>query len=147
MPLSFATILGGTCSLIGTSTNLVVAGLLNEQYPDDPDMQIGLFDLGEYGVPIALVGISYLIVASPYLLPGGRRKEDTTLPVDDDGSILLGARLTKWSPAAGRTVERSGLRDTGGIYLVSVRRALSGNIHRAVGRDFVLNVGDVLYLT
>lgn len=91
--------------------------------------------------------MSYIIIASPYLLPGGKRKGDTALPVDDDGTILLGARLTKWSPAAGRTVKRSGLRDTGGVYLVSVYRARSGNIHRAVGQDFVLNVDDILYFT
>ena len=91
--------------------------------------------------------MSYIIIAAPFLLPGGRRKGDTNLPIDDDGSILLGARLTKFSPAAGRTVKRSGLRDTGGVYLVSVYRARSGNIHRAVGQDFVLNVDDVLYFT
>jgi hypothetical protein len=39
------------------------------------------------------------------------------------------------------------LRDTGGIYLVSVYRAATGNIHRAVGQEFVLNVGDILYFT
>lgn len=147
VPLSFASILGGTCTLIGTSTNLVVAGLLTDAYPDDPSMQMGLFDLGEFGVPIAFIGMAYIIIASPYLLPGGKRKEDRTLPTDDDGTILLGARLTKWSPAAGRTVKRSGLRDTGGVYLVSVYRARSGNIHRAVGQDFVLNAGDILYFT
>ena len=146
VPLSFSSILGGTCTLIGTSTNLVVAGLLAEY---DPSIQIGLFDLGEFGVPIALIGISYIIIAAPYLLPGGKHqcgRRDTALPVDD-GTILLGARLTKWSPAAGRTVKRSGLRDTGGVYLVSVYRARSGNIHRAVGQDFVLNVDDILYFT
>jgi len=146
VPLSFASILGGTCTLIGTSTNLVVAGLLNDAYPDDPNMKMGLFDLGEFGVPIAMIGMSYIIIASPYLLPGGKRREDAALPIDD-GTLLLGARLTKWSPAAGRTVQRSGLRDTGGVYLVSVYRARSGNIHRAVGKDFVLNVGDTLYFT
>ncbi|KAL7540472.1 hypothetical protein ACHAXR_010131, partial [Thalassiosira sp. AJA248-18] len=146
VPLSFASILGGTCTLIGTSTNLVVAGLLTDAYPDDPSMQIGLFDLGEFGIPILFIGMSYIIIASPYLLPGGNGKEDTALP-EDDGTILLGARLTKWSPAAGRTVKRSGLRDTGGVYLVSVERARSGNIHRAVGAEFVLNVDDILYFT
>lgn len=147
VPLSFASIMGGTCTLIGTSTNLVVAGLLAEAYPDDPGMRVGLFDLGEFGIPIAMVGMAYILVASPYLLPGGKRRGDTTLPEDDDGTILLGARLTRWSPAAGRTVKRSGLRDTGGVYLVSVYRARSGNIHRAVGKDFVLNVDDILYFT
>jgi len=146
VPLSFASILGGTCTLIGTSTNLVVAGLLTSAYPDDPEMQMGLFDLGQFGVPIAFIGMSYIIIASPYLLPGGIRKDDAAAPIDD-GTLLLGARLTKWSPAVGRTVKRSGLRDTGGVYLVSVYRARSGNIHRAVGRDFVLNVDDILYFT
>ena len=101
MPLSFASILGGTCTLIGTSTNLVVAGLLTSYYSDaspekQAEMQIGLFDLGEFGIPILFIGMSYIIIAAPFLLPGGKRKGDTSLPIDDDGTILLGARLTKW---------------------------------------------------
>ncbi|KAL3795556.1 hypothetical protein HJC23_009269 [Cyclotella cryptica] len=146
IPLSFASILGGTCTLIGTSTNLVVQGLLLERYPNDPSMSIGLFDLGEFGVPIALIGMTYVLIASPYLLPGSGRRKESALP-DDDGTILMGARLTRWSPAAGRSVKRSGLRDTGGIYLVSVYRAATGNVHRAVGQEFVLNVDDILYFT
>ena len=147
VPVSFGSILGGTCTLIGTSTNLVVQGLLVERYPNDPSMSIGLFDLGEFGIPVALVGISYILIASPFLLPGGKRgRKSDALPIDD-GTILLGARLTRWSPAAGRSVKRSGLRDTGGIYLVSVYRAATGNVHRAVGQEFVLNVDDILYFT
>ena len=154
IPLSFASILGGTCTLIGTSTNLVVVGLLQERYGGAAP-SIGLFDLGRYGVPVAFAGLAYVLVAAPFLLPGGKRGKgggggggaDGTLPEDGGESILLGARLTKWSPAAGRTVQRSGLRDTGGIYLVSVHRAATGNVHRAVGPDFVLNAGDILFFT
>ncbi len=147
--LSYATILGGTCTLIGTSTNLVVAGLLSERYPDDPNVKVGLFDIGLYGVPLAVGGIAYMIAASPHLLPGGDRRRGLqgNVPPNDQEDILLGARVASWSPAAGRSVKRSGLRDTGGIYLVSVYRAATGNVHRAVGQDFVLNVGDVLYFT
>uniref|UniRef100_A0A7S4EIS4 RCK C-terminal domain-containing protein n=1 Tax=Pseudo-nitzschia australis TaxID=44445 RepID=A0A7S4EIS4_9STRA len=157
VPLSFASILGGTCTLIGTSTNLVVAGLLEKQYPD---IKMGLFDLSIYGVPIAMIGIVYVLLGSPCLLPGGTgascRGGTGTSAIDitggsggNDGEqdLLLGAKLMPWSPAAGRSVKRSGLRDTGGIYLVSVHRAATGNVHRAVGQDFVLNVGDVLYFT
>jgi di/tricarboxylate transporter len=115
VPLSFCSILGGTCTLIGTSTNLVVAGLYVEYYPDKPP--IGLFDLGVYGVPVLFIGLAYIIVASQYLLPGGKTRQDTADPIDDDGTILLAARLTKWSPAAGTTVKRSGLRDTGRVLL------------------------------
>ena len=158
IPLSFASILGGTCTLIGTSTNLVVAGLLEKQYPD---IRIGLFDLSIYGVPIAMVGLVYVLLASPYLLPGGKGTSfncvgggagtgalDITGGGNESGQdLLLGAKLMPWSPASGRSVKRSGLRDTGGIYLVSVHRAATGNVHRAVGQDFVLNDGDVLYFT
>jgi hypothetical protein len=97
-----------------------------------------------------MVGIIYILVASPCLLPGGTGKKSAqspTVPLDNQENILLGACLTAWSPAAGRSVKRSGLRDTGGIYLVSVHRAATGNVHRAVGQDFVLNVGDILYFT
>jgi Citrate transporter len=141
MHVSFASILGGTCTLIGTSTNLVVSGLLEARFPD---VNVGLFDLAVYGVPNALVGILYCIVASKYLLPEGKGKDPGDNSTED---ILLGAKLMPWSPAAGRSVKRSGLRNTGGLYLVSVHRAATGNVHRAVGQEFVLNVGDVLYFT
>jgi di/tricarboxylate transporter len=152
IPLSFAAIYGGTCTLIGTSTNLVVNSLLQDEFPDDPDMVIGLFDLGVYGVPMAVAGVVYMVLFSPWLLPGGsRRRNDEKrgiAPLETgQEDILLGARLPQWSPAAGRSVKRSGLRETGGIYLVSVHRAATGNVHRAVGQDFVLNAGDVLYFT
>lgn len=133
--------MGGTCTLIGTSTNLVLAGLLVEEY----GIQISLFDITPYGVPVALMGIAYLIIFGPILLPG-RRSGSGGSPFDGD-EILLGARITPWSPAAGRSVKRSGLRDTGGVYLVSVWRAATGNTHRAVGPEFVLNVNDVIYFS
>jgi di/tricarboxylate transporter len=149
IPLSFASILGGTCTLIGTSTNLVVQGLLLKRYGDLPEMQIGLFDLGEYGVPVALIGVSYVLLVSPFFLPGGKNSKSSNGmdPFQDSEDLLLGARVTPWSPAANRTVKRSGLRDTGGIYLVSVHRVATGNVHRAVSQDFVLTVGDILYFT
>lgn len=72
MPLSFASILGGTITLIGTSTNLVVAGKQRESFPDDPP--ITMFDLSPYGVPVALAGIIYIILLAPRLLPGKAKK-------------------------------------------------------------------------
>jgi di/tricarboxylate transporter len=140
IPLSYASLLGGTCTLIGTSTNLVVLGLYQVRYPDQPP--IGLFDLSIYGIPVAMIGAAYMLLFSPCLLPGSKKQSN-----DTDDTILLKARLTEWSFAAGRSVKRSGLRDTGGVYLVSVQRAATGNIHRAVGQDFILNIGDILYFT
>jgi di/tricarboxylate transporter len=140
IPLSYATILGGTCTLVGTSTNLVVSGLLQDDYPDTPAGNIGIFDIALYGVPNLLIGLSYIMAFSPFLLPYGRKAVNT-----DSDTILLGARATAWSPAAGRTVRRSGLGNSGGIYLVNVRRAATGNMIYAVSKDFVVSAGDELY--
>ena len=89
------------------------------------------------------MGMAYVILMSPLLLVRGKGVESST----NEDDILLGAKLTQWSPAAGRSIKRSGLRDTGGIYLVSVMRKATGNVHTAVSPEFVLEVDDVLYFT
>jgi di/tricarboxylate transporter len=142
IPLSYATILGGTCTLVGTSTNLVVTGLLEDDYPNDPASEIGLFDIAIYGVPNAMIGIAYMLAFAPFLLPKGGTQ--TSTEVD---SILLGARVTAWSPAAGQTVKRSGLADAGGIYLVSIRREANGSALSVINDDLVISVNDELYFT
>ncbi|MYA63236.1 MAG: SLC13 family permease [Gemmatimonadetes bacterium] len=65
MPLSFAAILGGMTTLIGTSTNLVVSGLLEEQGYDPFTM----FELTRVALPLALVGLVVTVLVSPNLLP------------------------------------------------------------------------------
>ena len=88
--------------MIGTSTNLIVNGLLEERYADSPEaVSIGLFDLGVFGVPVALFGMTYLLIASPFLMPGGRGRSGGSNPLEDNEDVLLGARLTQWSPAGG----------------------------------------------
>lgn len=71
IPLSYATILGGMCTLIGTSTNLVVDGLIQESGREGMSM----FELGKVGIIIAAVGLLYLIFVSRYLLPEKRESE------------------------------------------------------------------------
>jgi di/tricarboxylate transporter/predicted amino acid-binding ACT domain protein len=141
IPLSYATILGGTITLVGTSTNLVVSGLLAKDYPDEAAGNIGLFYLGVWGVPNAILGIAYMVLCGQYILPKGKNSSND---IDD---LLLGARIKPWSPAVGRTYKRSGLRDVGGVILVSVRRAATGNVHHDISEDFVFSVGDELYFT
>ncbi len=138
------------CTLIGTSTNLIVIGLLMDRYPDKSDLQnMSLFAITQYGVPVAIVGIAYVLLATPLLLDrkNHRATDMMNASVNNTDDILLGARLTQWSPAAGRTIRRSGLRDAGGIYLVSVKRSATGNLHTAVSPEFVLEVNDILYFT
>jgi uncharacterized protein YbjT (DUF2867 family) len=68
MPLSFAAILGGVVTLIGTSTNILVSGLLEaEGYAP-----LGMFEQTRIGLPIALVGVALLVLLAPKLLPARR---------------------------------------------------------------------------
>ena len=161
IPLSFASILGGTCTLIGTSTNLVVLGMLQQWRGADGTAtethKMGLFDLGLYGIPCALTGMTYMLLASRALLPKGRVASDNARRRAAGGGagsgsagaatedLIVGARLQPWSAAVGKTVAGSGLRGLPGLYLVSVRR--DETLMRAVGPDFVLAQGDVLYFT
>ncbi|MCQ2196294.1 MAG: SLC13 family permease [Bacteroidaceae bacterium] len=85
IPLSYATILGGICTLIGTSTNLVVDGMIQDAGHEGMSM----FELGKVGIFICIVGLLYLIFYSHYLLPDKRegdvemdtRKDLTTVEV------------------------------------------------------------------
>jgi di/tricarboxylate transporter len=66
IPVSYASILGGTSTLIGTSTNIIISDLsLVHGYGE-----LAMFELSRLGVPIALLGIAFICVASPRLMPG-----------------------------------------------------------------------------
>lgn len=70
IPLSYATILGGMCTVIGTTTNLVVDGMMISE----TGYGMPLFEIGKVGFPIAIVGLLYIIFASRYLLPGNPKQ-------------------------------------------------------------------------
>jgi di/tricarboxylate transporter len=65
IPISYASILAGTCTLIGTSTNIIISDL-SAMYGFGA---LGMFELSQLGVPIALIGIAFLIFAAPGLMP------------------------------------------------------------------------------
>ena len=70
MPLSFACIFGGLVTIMGTSTNLVVQGLVIEAGKDDPSIRgLGFFEPGLIGLPLGLVGILYIVMVAPRVLP------------------------------------------------------------------------------
>jgi di/tricarboxylate transporter len=145
MHLSFASILGGTITIIGTSTNLVVAGLLGERYPNEfaDEVTVELFDVAIYGVPVMLLGFAYMITFSSFLLPN----EGGSGNGGGADSILVSARVLRWSPACDNTVADSGLRGLPGLFLVTVHKQSTGATIRAVGPDLVLQEGDQLDFT
>ena len=135
IPLSYASILGGICTLIGTSTNLVSHGLLQRAGMRG----LGFFELSAIGVPCAILGIAYLSRVAPRLL-------EDRVPVrtvgEDVRRYLVELRLTDPSPLIGRTIEEAGLRHLPGLFLVRVERPTG--IISPVGPDVRLLSGDLL---
>ncbi len=97
IPVSYASILAGTCTLIGTSTNIIVRDLsILYGYGD-----IGMFELSALGVPIAIVGIIFLLIASPRLMPG-HAVPTCDLDSREDRKYLAEIRISEESPLAGQ---------------------------------------------
>jgi len=139
MPLSFAAILGGICTLIGTSTNLVVHGLLQSHGLEG----LGFFELAWVGVPCALIGLAYVIVVAPALTP---ERVDIRQEEEEERAELIEVELAADSPLVGETVEAANLRLLPGLTLVRIER---GTEHIApVQADETLYPGDrLLFVT
>lgn len=70
IPLSYSCIMGGMLTVIGTSTNLVVQGLVKVQQETDPSVElIGFFEPGYVALPMGVIGILYLVIFAPRVLP------------------------------------------------------------------------------
>jgi di/tricarboxylate transporter len=136
IPLSYAAILGGTCTLIGTSTNLVVNGLLISR-TSLPGLE--MFDIAWVGVPATLAGIAYLVLLGRWLLPDRRPVMD---PHDDPRRYTIEMLVQPSSPLVGRSVEEAGLRHLPGMYLVEIER--DGDVYPAIAPHHRLKASDRL---
>ncbi|MCA1059079.1 SLC13 family permease [Rossellomorea aquimaris] len=116
IPLSYATILGGTITLIGTSTNLVVHGLLLDKGLEG----FTFFELAKVGVPITILGLLYLIFLGPYLLPD--RKSNALREVENLRKFTGEVLITKDYPYLHTTIKEAKLRSLKGVFLVSIVR-------------------------
>ncbi|KAG1656604.1 hypothetical protein FOA52_008427 [Chlamydomonas sp. UWO 241] len=135
--LSYTAILGGTCTLIGTSTNLVIVGFQAKEFPDDPSFtNPGIFDISPYGLAYAAWGFIFLMLFSEPLL------KSKTVPMQTSEDLLVGLLVPKGSRHAGESVASAGLRHLKGVFLVSIKRG-QGTLH-AVGPETILQEHDVL---
>lgn len=135
MPLSYATILGGTLTTIGTSTNLVVSGLLAERGLP----AFGLFTLTPISLPVAVFGVALLVVSAARLLP------DRAAP---GGAVaarprehMASFRVTAGGDMAGRRIADAGLRHLTDGYLATIQR---GDRTRVAAHSDTLQTGDVV---
>ncbi|QDS97972.1 SLC13 family permease [Adhaeretor mobilis] len=127
IPLSYLSILGGVCTLIGTSTTLVIngelAGLGLADYPEWAQERIGelrFFEMTSVGLPLALIGAGYILFIAPRLLPdrsdlverfGERRRE-----------YLVEMTVLANCPLIGKSVQEAGLRNLPGLFLIEIDR-------------------------
>ncbi len=141
IPLSYATILGGMCTLIGTSTNLVVHGMV----VDAGYQGFSMFELGKVGVFICAVGLIYLFLFSKRLLPNSRednldKEEDAQAQNLHRVEVILGARF----PGIKKKLGEFNFQRHYGAYVKEVRRGgqpIAGDLD-----NITLLEGDTLVL-
>ncbi|MBM3988592.1 MAG: SLC13 family permease [Planctomycetes bacterium] len=137
IPLSYATILGGLCTLIGTSTNMVVYGLAVAEI-GRRDV-FNMFDLAWVGVPCAIVGMAFLVMTGRWLLPD--RKPSISVS-GDPREYTVEMEVESGSGLVGQTIEAAGLRGLPGMYLHEIER--EGRVLPAVSSNEVLRTNDRL---
>lgn len=136
LPLSYAAILGGTCTLAGTTTNLVVNGMLISATGGDG---LGFFELAWIGVPCALLGFLYMVVAGPKLLPD---RAPAMEELSDIREYTVEMLVSENGPLIGKTVEEAGLRHLNALFLIEIDRA--DMAIPAVSSDEILRADDRL---
>jgi len=135
MPLSFAAILGGMVTVIGTSTNIVVSGLLEEAGFEG----FGFFELAKLGLPVALLGLGFIVAAAPVVLPSRRSSRSD---IEDSREYTVEMSVVAGGRVDGLTIEEAELRHLDGVFLVQVERG--NQVIGAVGPEFLLQGEDRL---
>lgn len=129
IPLSWAAMFGGTCTMIGTSANLVVSGLLVESGAPS----LGVLEIALVGVPTTFVGIAYLATIGLRLVP---EREDAVASAEaETRDYLVEVRIASDSPLVGSTVEDAGLRALPNLFLAEIRRVGGEDVNPVAPED------------
>jgi di/tricarboxylate transporter len=136
IPLSYASILGGMCTIIGTSTNLIVNGMFMES---TGTKGLGFFEIGLIGLPLAITGTVFVVAAARWLLPS----RESAIGANEEGREYATEMLLEQdSPAIGKNLEEAGLRNLPGAFLAEIERG--GTVLPAVSPLVRLQAGDRL---
>lgn len=135
IPLSYVAQMGGVCTLIGTSTNLLVNSLARQA--GEPGFT--LFEFSELGLVFLGFGIAYLLIASPFLLP---EREAPSLPQATElGKYVTELKVPEGSKLVGRTVAEIGAVENHRVYVLELIR---GETLHWAPRATAIEAGDVL---
>ena len=137
--VSYATILGGMCTLIGTSTNLVVHGmLLSNGFPG-----FSFFGLGYVGLPLMIVGVLLCALILYRFLPD--RKEAIITLGESTREFVVAMKVSTDYPHINQSVEDAGLRHLNGLFLFQIER--DGSVLAPVTPDEKIQLRDRLFFT
>jgi len=117
IPLSYAAVLGGCCTLVGTSTNLLVTGILQSR--GLPPLR--MFELAWVGLPMLAAGTVYIALFGRHLLPK-RQPTNITLAEEDRREYITEVFVQSGSPIIGQTAELAGLTLARGIRVLEIVR-------------------------
>lgn len=135
MPMAFAAQMGGVCTLLGTSSNLLTDSLARKHGLS----AFGVFEYTPLGALLAVVGITYLMLVGRWLLP---RSLDVHMAVESDlGHYITELRIKAGSPLVGKTIAAARLGETHGVYPLELLR---GEQHMWSPQEQALEAGDVL---
>ena len=140
IPLSYAAILGGTLTLIGTSTNLIVNGFVESQTLYSENLSLSMFDFTLVGLPMLIVGILYLFFFSDFLLPDRKPPVDEVL--DNPRNYIVDTIVDKESNLIGKSVQNAGLRNLKGLFLAEIHK--KDKTISPVLPSQIINEGDIL---
>ena len=140
IPLSYIAIMGGTLTLVGTSTNLLVNSIYVNTTMAEP---LGMFEFSRYGIFILLIGLLYIIFAVPFILPS-RTVTSSLTQSYHMGGYLTELKVAEESPMVGRTFIERSINKNYDITVLDIIRegmVISKNI-----RNTIIYPGDVLFV-
>jgi di/tricarboxylate transporter len=135
IPLSYSAVFGGTCTLIGTSTNLVVSGIIEK----DMGVKIALFEISKVGVPFALIMFVLVTIMSLLILP---ERSSAIEQMGDPKHYTTEMIVGTGSPLIGKTLQQAALTEENDINLIEIIRG--GNSIAATDYDMKLEEDDRL---
>ena len=158
IPISYLAILGGTCTLIGTSTNIVVNGMLQDEYLAGNTHGVAseqseafheqlrgmtLFEIGQVGLPCTIAGVIYLLLLGRHRLPN--RTEMIEQLDEQRREYLVELMVQPDCRLIGKTIQEAGLRQLRGLFLIEIDR--EEDVITPVTPGDVIHAGDRLIFT
>ncbi len=141
MPLSYIAIIGGTLTLVGTSTNLLVNSIYVNSISSSPPL--GMFEFAKFGLVMLVIGMAYLLIAVPFLIPS-RTVTSSLTKSYHMGGYLTELKVSADSPLVGRTCKERAVNKNYDITVLDILRdgkLISKNI-----RDTFIHPEDILFV-